>query len=78
MSVPLLDQLGVPRSADFYLCGPPPFLSDFTAGLTAWGIAASQLHSEIFGSGRIDDAWNSGASKAFCALASRACRSWPA
>lgn len=50
VSVPLLDRLGVPRSADFYLCGPPPFLSDFTAGLTAWGIAASQLHREIFGS----------------------------
>jgi ferredoxin-NADP reductase/MOSC domain-containing protein YiiM/ferredoxin len=50
LSVPLLDRLGVPRSAAFYLCGPPPFLSDFTAGLKAWGIAASQLHTEIFGS----------------------------
>jgi ferredoxin-NADP reductase/MOSC domain-containing protein YiiM/ferredoxin len=50
VSVPLLNQLGVPRSACFYLCGPPPFLSDFTAGLKAWGIAASQLHTEIFGS----------------------------
>jgi ferredoxin-NADP reductase/MOSC domain-containing protein YiiM/ferredoxin len=49
LSVPLLDRLGVPRNADFYLCGPTPFLSSFTAGLKAWGVAGSQLHTEIFG-----------------------------
>lgn len=49
LSIPLLDQLAVPRIADFYLCGPPSFLRDFTAGLTAWGVAANKLHTEIFG-----------------------------
>jgi ferredoxin len=49
LSVRLLDRLGVPQRADFYLCGPPSFLGDFTAGLKDWGIAASRLHSEIFG-----------------------------
>lgn len=49
LSVPLLERLGVPQSADFYLCGPPSFLHDFTAGLDAWGVAASRLHTEIFG-----------------------------
>lgn len=50
LSVRLLDRLGVPRSAGFYLCGPAPFLSDFITGLKARGVAASQLHTEIFGS----------------------------
>jgi ferredoxin-NADP reductase/MOSC domain-containing protein YiiM/ferredoxin len=49
LNVRLFDQLGVPRDADFYLCGPPPFLRDLTTGLRAWGVAASKLHTEIFG-----------------------------
>ncbi|MGH9616601.1 MAG: MOSC domain-containing protein [Acidobacteriaceae bacterium] len=50
LSVRLFDQLHVPQSADFYLCGPPPFLRDLTTGLKAWGVAASRLHIEFFGS----------------------------
>jgi ferredoxin-NADP reductase/MOSC domain-containing protein YiiM len=49
LSLPLLDRLGVPRSADFYLCGPASFLADFTAGLETWGVAAARLHTEVFG-----------------------------
>lgn len=49
LSVPVLDQLGVPRSADFYLCGPARFLSTFTTGLKDWGIPASRVHKEVFG-----------------------------
>jgi ferredoxin-NADP reductase/MOSC domain-containing protein YiiM len=49
LSVPVLDQLGVPRDADFYLCGPPPFLSSLTAALKAWGVATGRVHKEIFG-----------------------------
>src|SRR5271165_4266639 len=44
-------QLGVPRDADFYLCGPPTFLRDLTAGLAAWGVTASRVHTEVFGPG---------------------------
>jgi ferredoxin-NADP reductase/MOSC domain-containing protein YiiM len=44
-----LQEMGVPREADFYLCGPTPFLRDLTAGLSAWGVNASNIHTEIFG-----------------------------
>jgi ferredoxin-NADP reductase/MOSC domain-containing protein YiiM len=44
-------KLGVPRNADFYLCGPASFLTDLTAGLVTWGVTSRQLHSEIFGPG---------------------------
>jgi ferredoxin-NADP reductase/MOSC domain-containing protein YiiM len=44
-----IEKLGVPRTADFYLCGPATFLRDLTAGLTAWGVGANHVHTEIFG-----------------------------
>ena len=47
----VLEELGVPREADFYICGPPAFMSDLTAGLTGWGVAANRIHTEIFGAG---------------------------
>jgi len=46
-----LQELGVPRDGDFYLCGPAAFMSDLTAGLAAWGIPADRIHTEVFGSG---------------------------
>jgi ferredoxin len=46
----VLRELDVPRNADFYVCGPPAFMSDLTVGLANWGVAASRVHSEIFGS----------------------------
>src|SRR5215475_12058706 len=51
LGVPVLDELGVPRDADFYLCGPSTFLRDLRVGLTAWGVAADHIHLEIFGPG---------------------------
>jgi ferredoxin-NADP reductase len=51
-SVTVLEALGVPRQADFYLCGPPAFLNDLTRGLESWGIAMDHIHTEIFGPGR--------------------------
>jgi ferredoxin-NADP reductase/MOSC domain-containing protein YiiM len=50
LDVRLLQELEVPRDADFYLCGPPAFMSDLTGGLAGWGVAASRIHTEIFGS----------------------------
>jgi ferredoxin-NADP reductase/MOSC domain-containing protein YiiM/ferredoxin len=44
-----LQQLQVPKEADFYLCGPPAFLGAFTAGLRSWGVPGSCIHSEVFG-----------------------------
>ena len=46
-----IEHLGVPREADFYLCGPPAFLSDLKAGLAAWGVTPGRVHSEIFSGG---------------------------
>ena len=51
LNLPLLDQLEVPRDADFYLCGPASFLASFTSGLKEWGVATDRIHSEIFGPG---------------------------
>jgi ferredoxin-NADP reductase/MOSC domain-containing protein YiiM len=49
LDVTVMEKIGVPRNGDFYLCGPPPFLGGLTAGLKAWGVAASRVHQEIFG-----------------------------
>jgi ferredoxin-NADP reductase len=51
VDVRVLQELNVPRDADFYLCGPPTFMSDLVIGLEAWGVAADRVHTEIFGSG---------------------------
>jgi ferredoxin-NADP reductase/MOSC domain-containing protein YiiM len=52
LTVPALEELGVPREADFYLCGPAAFLEEFSAGLDAWGVGRDRVHTEIFGSGK--------------------------
>jgi ferredoxin-NADP reductase len=44
-----LEELSLPRSGDFYICGPSTFMSDLTAGLVASGVARSRIHTEIFG-----------------------------
>ena len=49
LGVPVLDQLGVPRDADFYLCGLPAFLNTLAAALKSWGVTATRIHTEIFG-----------------------------
>jgi ferredoxin-NADP reductase/MOSC domain-containing protein YiiM len=46
-----LQEMGVPREASFYLCGPNAFLQDLTAGLSAWGVSGTNIHTEIFGPG---------------------------
>jgi len=48
----VLQKLGVPRNSDFYICGPPGFMSDLTAGLASWGVVPSCIHTEIFGAGQ--------------------------
>jgi ferredoxin-NADP reductase/MOSC domain-containing protein YiiM len=50
MDLRVLQDLQVPRNADFYICGPRAFMSDLTAGLTGWGVAMSRIHTENFGS----------------------------
>ena len=49
LSLDLLHEFGIPKDADFYLCGPPRFLEDFQKGLAAWGIPWPRVHVELFG-----------------------------
>jgi ferredoxin-NADP reductase/MOSC domain-containing protein YiiM/ferredoxin len=48
LDVATLDALAVPRDGDFYLCGPPRFMGDITAGLAARGVPPDRIHTEIF------------------------------
>ncbi len=49
LNLSLLQSLHLPQAADFYLCGPPAFLTELTAALQSWGVPYSRIHSEIFG-----------------------------
>ncbi len=49
LTVAALEEAGVPRDADFYLCGPPAFLHDLTSGLAGWGVGRDRIHTEVFG-----------------------------
>jgi ferredoxin-NADP reductase/MOSC domain-containing protein YiiM len=51
LGISLLESLDVPRDADFYLCGPAEFLKTLTTALSAWGVSAHQVFTEIFGAG---------------------------
>jgi hypothetical protein len=45
----VLAELGPPRDAEAYLCGPAPFMEEISAGLAAMGLDASRIHTEPFG-----------------------------
>jgi ferredoxin-NADP reductase/MOSC domain-containing protein YiiM len=45
----LLERIGVPRSSDFYLCGPSSFLQNMCDGLRNLGVLAGNVHTESFG-----------------------------
>jgi ferredoxin-NADP reductase/MOSC domain-containing protein YiiM/ferredoxin len=49
LTVALLQQMAIPRSADFYLCGPTGFLADLVKDLKAWQVDEARIHTEIFG-----------------------------
>ena len=51
LGVPVLEELGVPRDADFYLCGPAAFMTDLSAGLAGWGVAPIAFTPRMFGAG---------------------------
>jgi ferredoxin-NADP reductase/ferredoxin len=48
--------LGVPRDANFYVCGPTGFLRELTAALLGWGVEPGRLHREVFGPEPREDA----------------------
>ena len=45
----LLESLVPDRNADYYFCGPKPFMVNIYHHLLKWGIPASQVHFEFFG-----------------------------
>jgi ferredoxin-NADP reductase/MOSC domain-containing protein YiiM/ferredoxin len=45
----VLDEVGVPTAADFYLCGPAQFMHDLSAALAARGVTPDRIRTEIFG-----------------------------
>jgi len=49
LTASLLSQLGPPRDAEAYVCGPAAFMDEISAGLAAIGIDASHVHTEPFG-----------------------------
>jgi ferredoxin-NADP reductase/MOSC domain-containing protein YiiM len=44
-----LDELGLPRGATAYVCGPEKFMSDVGDALADLGIAPARVHTELFG-----------------------------
>lgn len=45
----LIESLVPERQADYYFCGPKPFMIKIYQDLLKWGIPASQVHFEFFG-----------------------------
>lgn len=45
----LIEELVPERHADYYFCGPKPFMINIYQNLLTWGIPASQVHFEFFG-----------------------------
>ena len=46
-----LAEIGIPKDAYVYLCGPVPFMDAMKAALTALGVAPERIHREIFNGG---------------------------
>ena len=45
-----LTELAIPSTASAYVCGPASFMADMQQALTAAGIGAASIHTELFGS----------------------------
>src|SRR5499426_206887 len=48
LSQSVFDEVGVPREADVYLCGPTRFMADMKAALATSGVAPERIHVELF------------------------------
>jgi ferredoxin-NADP reductase/MOSC domain-containing protein YiiM/ferredoxin len=47
----VLNEVGMPREADIYLCGPSRFMEEMKAALANMGVAPQHVHAEIFNGG---------------------------
>ena len=57
LSRSVFDEVGIPRDADVYLCGPTRFMADMKEALAALGVAPERIHVEIFNGSEFDDSW---------------------
>jgi ferredoxin-NADP reductase/ferredoxin len=48
LSRSVFDEVGLPREADVYLCGPPRFMAEMEDALATLGIAPERIHVELF------------------------------
>src|SRR5262249_35899390 len=48
LSRSVFDDVGIPREADVYLCGPTRFMADMKEALAASGVASPRIHVELF------------------------------
>jgi len=48
LSQSVFDEVGVPREADVYMCGPTRFMAEMKVALTTFGVAPERIHVEIF------------------------------
>jgi ferredoxin-NADP reductase/MOSC domain-containing protein YiiM len=48
LSRPVLEEVGVPRDAEVYLCGPTRFMANMKEALASLGIAPERIHVETF------------------------------
>jgi len=48
LSQSVLDEIGIPREADVYLCGPARFMADMRKALAATGVTPERIHIELF------------------------------
>lgn len=49
VSVDVLKKVLQSPDAEFYLCGPPPFIKSLYEGLLEWGVDPADVHYEAFG-----------------------------
>ena len=45
----LIESKSITRHADYYFCGPKPFMVNIYHDLLTWGIPETQVHFEFFG-----------------------------
>jgi ferredoxin-NADP reductase/MOSC domain-containing protein YiiM len=48
MNASALEELGIPKDAEFYLCGPSEWTSDLMVGLAKCGLDRNRFHTELF------------------------------
>ncbi|SAL31307.1 oxidoreductase FAD/NAD(P)-binding protein [Caballeronia terrestris] len=51
LSQQVLNEIGIPRDADVYLCGPVRFMADMKTALANLGFAPQSVHAETFNGG---------------------------